>query len=167
MDNHLSSISYKCSRCEETHYGLPALAYKTPFHWEEENENDPKSLLTRDTCVIEERDYFIRCVLVIPIIGHLEKLSWGIWLSQSQASFLDYAEDRRIELPKSTFGYFANSLPDYPETLNLMANAVWRAKDLRPMIDLENADHQLVTDWQNGISLERAIAFAELCLHPE
>jgi hypothetical protein len=167
MDSHPNTISYKCSRCDEIHHGLPALAYSAPFYWDEGLANDPQSELSPDTCVIESRDYFIRCVLEIPVIGHSEPLSWGVWLSQSQSNFLSYLESDRTELPKSTFGYVANAMPDYPETLDLMANAVWQPKGSRPLVELEIVDHPLVSDWQNGITLERAIAFAELCLHPE
>jgi hypothetical protein len=167
MKDHVNTISYRCSRCSEIHYGLPALAYSEPFYWDESFANDPQSELLSDTCVIENRDYFIRCVLEIPIIGHSEPLSWGVWLSQSQSNFSSYLDSDRAELPKSTFGYVANAMPDYPETLDLMANAVWQPNGLRPLIELEIVDHPLVSEWQNGITLDRAIAFAELCLHPE
>ena len=161
----IAELTWRCGCCSELHVGLPAITYASLIHWRDELVCDEKSFLGADLCVIEDRDFFIRCVLEVPILEQSEVLSWGVWLSQSRENFERYQDSRDDDASEETFGFLANSLPQYPETLSLKANAVWRRDGLRPLVDLEPVDHPFVDDWRGGLTLQRAIMFAELCLH--
>jgi hypothetical protein len=64
------------------------------------------------------------------------------------------------------FSWFASKLPGYPSTLSLRCNVVPADNRKRPHIEFDpSQDHPLIADMQNGISLERAIAFVEPMLH--
>jgi hypothetical protein len=53
-----------------------AQADKLSPNWEQEW---PETFLTEDYCAIEDRDFFVRGIIELPIIGTAEALRWGIW----------------------------------------------------------------------------------------
>jgi hypothetical protein len=116
--------------------------------------------------MIERRDFFIRCVLEVPIHDVEEPFLWGVWVSQSEANFRYYAETFPNSPEQQTFGYFSNRLPVYPETLSLKTQVHWRSGKHRPWVEFEPSDHPLYRDWSEGIGWERAVELASLALHP-
>lgn len=162
-------FTFLCPCCGERHEGLPDLTYRAPRYWKDAlAAQDPaNNWLDSDLCVVEGRHFFIRCVLLVPIRGTEARLGWGVWVSQSEANFKDYAESFHDAPERATFGYFANRLPDYPDTRSLHTLAHWRRGRQRPLVEIEPSDHPLYRDWRDGITLERAVAFARPFLHPE
>ena len=168
MTRHYSSfpdsLRYTCSSCEEVHSGLPDISYAAPAYW-----NDAViqkgSQLDVDICVIEDRDFFLRCLLEIPIRESDHRLGWGIWSSVSRKSFDLYTAETAPgdDLPGPFFGWFSNSLPGYPETLSLKCSLSLPEPHLRPVIELEPTDHPLAVDQRQGITIERTLEFIELC----
>lgn len=57
-------ISFVCSCCGERHQGLPDLA----------DGNPEGNWIDSDHCMIGGEDFFIRCVLLIPILGTASRL---------------------------------------------------------------------------------------------
>jgi hypothetical protein len=164
----MSALSFACSRCGKRHEGLPALGFGAPAYWDEGlRETDPdKNRLESDICIIQGTNFFIRGLLEVPVKGTDAVLVWNLWVTQSEANFHDYVDS----LPKSparvTFGYLANRLPGYADSLNLPTQVHWRPEGLRPWIELPPKPHPLCRDWLDGIAPERAAAFAEAVLHP-
>jgi hypothetical protein len=68
-------------------------------------------------------------------------------------------EADRIDLPPM-FGWFSNSLPGYPETLNLKCSMYARTGGLRPLIELEATDHPLAIAQREGIPFSQAVEYA-------
>jgi hypothetical protein len=64
-------VRYKCTTCGEEHEGLPDLSFASPFHFGTvpEAERAKRAILTSDTCVIDDGDFFVRVCLPIPIRG--------------------------------------------------------------------------------------------------
>lgn len=164
-------MRWACNRCGEEHEGLPLdWAFDNPAYWD--GGQGPDDRLTDDLCTWTDDDgelnFFIRGVLHIPIRDSDETLRYGVWSSLSRASF-----DRVVELWDDAarvheapyFGWLSNSLPGYPETLNLPVDVVTAALDLRPAIVLHENDHPLVVEQREGITLERVRDIAELNLH--
>ena len=60
-------MPYTCPICGEEHTDLPHVGSAAPFQWTDEHVNDPSSLLTKDLCIIEGRDYFVHGVIEIPV----------------------------------------------------------------------------------------------------
>jgi hypothetical protein len=107
-------------------------------------------------------------VLEIPIVGTSDRFRYGIWSSLSEKSFKRVVElwddpARVSETPY--FGWLSNSLPGYPETLNLPADVVTRETDLRPVMELHDGDHPLVAEQREGITMDRVREIAELNMH--
>jgi hypothetical protein len=166
----MTAFSYVCECCGERHIGLPAIAFPAPLFWRDADAtaNPARNRLDSDLCVVNGEDYFIRCVLNMPIENSDAVLGWGVWLSQSKANFEVYAKASAEATPhRITFGYLANRIPDYPDTLSMEALAHWQSDGKRPMVELKETDHPLYRDCTGGITRERAIQFAQRVLHPE
>ncbi|MBK1866533.1 DUF2199 domain-containing protein [Aestuariivirga sp. YIM B02566] len=167
MTRHYSSfpdsLRYKCASCEEIHSGLPDITFASPAYWKD--GLDPEtSRLTSDLCKIEDEDFFLRCLLEIPIRETNVSLGWGVWSSVSRANFDLYVAEYDSDNPSGPFfGWFSNSLPGYAETLSLKCSLQPQNSGLRPILELEPADHQLAIDQRDGITVERALEFIELC----
>jgi hypothetical protein len=162
------TFRFTCPKCGKPHEGSPSVAFDSPYHWHalQPDTSAGRSRLSDDFCMIEERDYFIRCILEVPILGVEEPFLWGVWLSQSEANFREYVETFPDTPERETFGYFCNRLPGYPDTINLHAKAHWRPGTQRPWVELKSVEHPLYEDWSNGITWERAIALAAPAFHP-
>lgn len=152
---------YKCLSCNEWHEGMPSLSFPAPALYDElaEDERDARAYLGTDDCVVDETYFFVRGCLEIPVHGEAEPLTFSAWASLSAESYKAFAEcfhtaERSHIGP--FFGWFSNSLPFYPETLNLKTSVQLRDDGIRPLILLEHTDHPLSIEQQNGISMERA-----------
>jgi hypothetical protein len=162
--NNKEKTKYRCSRCGKEHDEVPALSFIYPYHYdilsnEAKNEN---AEISDDFCIIyhsEQTDFFIRTVLTIQIIDYCESLDYGIWVSLSEKSFKDYQEKFKQETNEPVyFGMVCNEIRDYDEsTLGLHVNVRVRNGGIRPEIIPHQAEHQLIKDWENGISFEDAL----------
>jgi hypothetical protein len=126
-------VRWRCSRCGEEHEGLPLdWAFDKPAFWEGPRADGDE--LTEDTCVwtddADERAYFVRGVLMLPVRDTGQVFGYGVWSSLSERSYTRFLErwddeDREHEPPY--FGYLSNSLPGYPDTLSLHLAVVTRS----------------------------------------
>jgi hypothetical protein len=152
-------MSYRCSVCDEIHDDLPHLGSDRPDMWWgiPKEERGRRIELTSDTCIIDGEDFFLRGVIELPIHDAPSPFTFGVWVSQSRASFLEY-----LQFPDSAtigpfFGWLCTRIDYYPEeTLFLKTMAHFRDGNLRPAILLEPTDHPLAVDQREGITLEKA-----------
>jgi len=163
----LAGMRWKCGTCEEWHNG-PCLdfGFDSPYYWREEYEDlspgpsqqRPKTFLDEDYCAIEDRDFFVRGVIHLPIIGTVETFRWGVWGSLSRKNFetlMEMEEDeKRAELPPM-FSWLSTQIPEYPDTLNLKMYTHIQKPGQRPHFELELADHLLAREYNDGIDPER------------
>jgi hypothetical protein len=163
--------SWKCSCCGEFHDSIPDnFGFDVPFYWNEDWTGIDKAgyVLNADYCVIDNQDHFIRTTLEIPVEGKEKPFVFGVWSTLSAkntAREADMADnpDRVHEPPY--FGWFANRIWQYPDTLNLKCNVISRAAGLRPCIELQETDLPLALDQRNGIAYERFLELSAQCLH--
>ena len=161
----MSGFRFLCSSCGEWHDELPDLAFRAPVYWNEAAAlaNPADHRLGDDLCIVGD-DRFIRCILLVPIRAYARRLGWGVWVTQSQENFELY--EGSVAVPELvTFGYLANRLPLYPDTLNMAVQTHWTTDGKRPWVELEPSEHPLYCDWLHGITADRAIKLAELVLH--
>ena len=171
--NDLANLRWKCGTCEEWHYG-PCLdfGYHAPEYWLKiHDETDRKNrlrpgwiespdttFLDEDFCAIEARNFFVRGIIHLPIIGAAETFRWGVWGSVSRENFeklLQQNDDsKRVELPEM-FSWLSNGIADYPDTLNLKMYACIQDVGTRPHFRLERTDHPLAVEYHQGITPER------------
>lgn len=160
---------FQCRTCGEWHPGLPLdYAYNAPFHWSESLKEDPDSYLNADFCVIQKRDFFVRGLIELPIVGGDRPFRWGVWVSLSKANFdkmVALWDDPKLLEEPAYFGWLCTSISVYPETLNLKTNVKSRSVDERPQIVLEPTDHPLSLEQRSGITIERVREIAERAVH--
>jgi hypothetical protein len=170
-DPVLSSRGYDCAACGKHHHELPLdFAFDSPLYYQEiaADEREGRCFLNEDLCVIDDKDYFIRGCLEIPILDVPARFTWGIWTSLSKKSY-----DRVLELWDSEeqlheppyFGWLSSAIPGYPETHSLKTHVHSRRKEMRPYVELERTDHPLAIEQHKGITLNRAVAIAETLMH--
>ena len=158
---------YKCATCDLWHEGIPTFGAEAPLHYYQvpAEERGQRCLLGTDDCVIDEKFFFIRGCLDIPVTGAQQPFSWGVWISQGQDSFNEFVryfgEAKRSHIGPF-FGWLSAELPSslYPSTLNLKTRAHFRDNGLRPYIELEPTDHPLAMEQRNGIAVSRVV---EIC----
>jgi hypothetical protein len=168
----LDNLRWKCGSCEEWHTG-PCLdfSYDSPDYWQKEHDEgnnrdrllpDSSSaqfgtFLNADYCAIEDRDFFVRGNIHLPIVGSAETFRWGVWGSLSRESFvtlLRMKEDpRRVELPPM-FSWLSTQIKGYPDTLSLKMYAHIQEPGWRPNFELEQSDHPLSQEYHGGITVE-------------
>jgi hypothetical protein len=152
-------MGYRCKTCGEDHEGLPDLGADEPDPCLEipEEERAGRVVLTPDTCIIDDRDYFIRGVILIPIKRSKERFGIGAWVSQSKEHFDEY-----VGAPDSAeygpfFGWLSTRVRYFEEdTFLLKTMAHFRRGGKRPTIELEPTDHPLAVDQREGITLVKA-----------
>ena len=156
---------YKCSKCDRWHVGFPDIGYDSPFYVGgiPESERADRLFLTSDLCVIDNENFFIRCLLVLPVKGLEERFGWGVWSSLSETNFMRYQEHYSTDksLWEPMFGYLSNQLPDYPDTLNLKLSVQPGGARMRPLLTLEPTDHPLSVQQRDGFSIDEVLRIVE------
>ena len=160
---------FRCHTCGLWHEGVPLdYSYDSPHYWSEELKSDLNSFHNSDFCVIRRKYFFIKGVIEIPVIGHSDRFSFGVWVSLREQNFqrmVDISNDPAIVEEPAYFGWLSNSIDLYTETLNLKTNVKHRGAKLRPYIELEPTDHLLAIEQRNGITWDRVREIAERTMH--
>lgn len=158
----MEPVTFRCSCCGREIVGLPDLAYDAPAHYREipEAERRVRARLSEDLCTIDERDHFVRAVLLLPVRDSDEAFGFGVWVSLSAENFRRYAatfEDEDQSKLGAMFGWFCNRIPTYPDTLNLQTVVRPQDRRARPLVRVSDvhADHPLYLEQQSGITRER------------
>lgn len=114
--------------------------------------------------VVDNRYFFIRGCLELPIVGTQSTFLWLIWVSLSEKNFNRAADlwempERENEPPY--FGWLSNRIPGYPDTTELKVNVHTLQVGRRPAIEVEHCDHPLAIEQRDGISRQRAQSLAK------
>lgn len=124
--------------------------------------------LSVDRCTIDDEYFFVRGLVEIPIVESGGVFAWGVWISLSKGSFeraCELWDDSQRVYEPTYFGWFCNSVPGYPETLNLKTAVHSRSVGTRPYIELEATEHPLAAEQRNGITMIRVRQIAERMHH--
>jgi hypothetical protein len=163
-------FSFKCACCGEVHEGMPSFDADAPatFYGVPEDERESRCQLTSDECVIDGHMFFVRGCVEIPVLDEADSFSWGVWVSLSEASFLEWR--KFYDVGKRThvgpfFGWLNTSLECYPDSLNLKTMVHLRDAGIRPFVELEPTDHSLAVEQRTGITATRAAELLSYMLH--
>lgn len=164
------AYSWTCRCCGKQHDELPLhWGAEVPdyYHAIPEAERTDRAELSEDFCCLDGEHFFIRGRVEIPIIGHSERFSWGVWTTLSETS-MDTVRRAWQRSDRQSIGHFfgwlSTSLPLYPETINLKTFVHINPPPIIPSIELETTDHPLSVEQRRGMSLQRAIEIAEALL---
>lgn len=166
-------ISFKCNSCGETHQGTPTFGWTYPVQYLSipKEEREQRISLGTDDCVIDEKHFFIRGCLEIPVIGESEPFAWGVWVSLSKENFTQFIQyfgnEKRAHIGPF-FGWLCSDIWLYPtQTLNLKTQVHLRDNMTRPYIELERTSHPLAIEQREGVSVARIAEIYEKMTHPE
>lgn len=163
-------LKFKCVTCGELHKGIPSFGWDYPLRYCEvpEDERERRCSLGSDDCVIDEKWFFVRGCLEVPVKGHNETFSWGVWVSLGEESFKEWI--RVFDVPERShvgpfFGWLSSHIWIYPDTINLKTRVHLRDDGIRPYIELQPTDHPLAIEQREGISVDRATEIYSLMTH--
>jgi hypothetical protein len=163
-------VSYQCPICGKVHHDLPDIAADRPDHWwgVPEKERPRRTVLTSDTCIIDNEDHFIRGVIEIPVHDQAHPFGFGVWVSLKRENFLTYLKNFDSDKIGPFFGWLCTRIAYYPEdTSALKTMAHFRSGGLRPLIVLEPTEHLLAVHQRQGISLATALEIVHYYPGPE
>ncbi len=143
----------------------PDYYYSVPADEREERIEMKESL-----CVVDERHFFHRGRLTIPINDYKEDLIFNVWTSISEDNFglrMDLWEDPTRINQEPYFGWLQTHVPTYGDTLNLKTIAMENEVGLIPTIKMIEENHQLTIDQDRGISYNDAIRIVKKILKKE
>ena len=134
-------------------------------------ERDTRAVIGSDQCVVDQQWFFIRGCLEVPIVGSADPFLWGLWASIREEVYDEisdsWEQSNREKLRGPFKGRIANSLSEYPETLNLKVKIVIQPVGTRPLFLLEDDEHPLGLEQRHGITRDRALELVALVLHQE
>lgn len=162
---------FVCSRCGQGHgelplsyaIGLPDRCFAIP-----EAEREARVIVGDETCSIDDREFFLRGNIAIPITDYDEAFIWTVWVALSRRDFKRalakwMRADRVAEPPYDVA--LATELPCYPPTMGLSAVLTTRPVGFRPDIRLVGGSHPLAAAQASGIALAEVQRIAELVVH--
>jgi len=163
--------SFVCSSCGRQHAGVPlsfAADYPDPYANLSLDERDARATAGSDQCIIDQREFYIRGCLELPILGADDVFLWGLWARVNEDVFDeidDHWESRERENRIGPYkGRLANALPIYPDTMNQRLEIQIRPVGSRPLFILEELDNPLSIEQRNGITRQKAEEYACLLL---
>ncbi|MEX6505123.1 DUF2199 domain-containing protein [Jiella sp. M17.18] len=161
---------FTCACCGEVQDGVPSFAAAAPLHYESltEDEQRERGRLSGEVCIIDDRLFFVRALLRIPVIGSEDPFVWNIWASLSAQSFEEYAA--HYDDPARTdfgpyFCWLSAALPTYPSLDELRSSLHLQPIGQRPLIELAPSDHPLSLEQRQGISAQRLGEIFAACVH--
>ena len=166
-------VSFKCNSCGEVHEGIPTFGWNYPVQYMSvpKEERAKRISLGSDDCVIDDKYFFVRGCLEIPVIGEQEPFVWSVWVSLSEPSFNQFAQFFGVEHRSHIgpfFGWLSSDIWLYPtQTLNLKTQVHLRDNKIRPYIELEKTDHPLSIEQHAGITVECVAEIYEKMTHPD
>jgi hypothetical protein len=159
--------SYSCSICGENHEGAPlswALMHPTCGltcrRWVER-----RGEVGTDQAMIDEKHFFIRGRLEIPVTDTADPFAWLVWVEVAVHDFRHMSERWMVEGRETTAPYtgrLANNLDIYSDpTLDLQVKIHTRPVGDRPYIEVLE-DDALRREQRDGISSDRVQAIAHI-----
>ncbi|MFD1550660.1 DUF2199 domain-containing protein [Putridiphycobacter roseus] len=154
-----TSTGFECSLCGQVHAEWPALAFKAPANYSFLSDIEKTELgkLDSDFCEIhyaDQSDRFIRVRLLQKLNNACEFLEYGLWVSLSEKSYLDYkANYNKQNHEASYFGWLCNDIAEYEHTSRIPCDVITKGNNERPEIfPHEDFDHLFVKDFYTGIT---------------
>ena len=168
---------FACGVCGQWHDRLPfSYSVKVPFAVAAipAEELDRRVVFTLDQCVIDDRDFYLRGSIPIPVWEKRDPFIWGVWARVSRVDFARTNELWKVkgrEAAPAYPGWLDTKIPLYGETLyceilGLEVRVLTQVVGQRPHFELADAAHPLAVEQREGIFVQRVRDIAEAFLHP-
>jgi hypothetical protein len=133
-----------------------------------ENEYEQRVVENADQCIVDDKYFYIRGHIEIPVLNHDEPFVWSVWVSLSKASFEHVCERWESEGRENDdpyFGWLMTNLPCYPETLHLKTSVQSQPVGQVPLITVEPGEHPLAIEQHEGITMHRVHELVHQLMH--
>jgi len=158
-------VTFTCDVCGETHAGETRdirMGLPQPIFLLDEDERRRRAHVEDDFALLRTTNgerYFVRALLELPIAGEDGYFGYGAWVevSASDAAALgELWDDEEGQRAEPFSGTLANELSPYAFTEGLPVRIRLRDVRLLPLVELADANHELVRAQRHGISRHRA-----------
>ena len=158
-------MAFTCTVCGETHAGETRdirLGLPQPIFRLDDEERVQRAYVEDDFAVLHAAGgdrHFVRGLLELPIPEEDGRFGYGSWIEVSEEDVIALGElwDDEDGWRNDPFsGTLANELSPYFATEGLSVRLRLRDVSLLPLVELDEADHELVRAQQIGISAHRA-----------
>ena len=170
-EEEMKQFGFYCSKCGLYHKEIPmAYGADAPYSYFliSEDEREQRCTLTNDQCIIDNKFYFIKGRIELSVEKDPDNFCWNVWILVSENDFERMSElwnDENRILEKPYVGKLASQLEPYPQTLDLTVIIITQKVGNVPKIELTECDHPLYLEQENGINMDRVIAFAKELLY--
>ncbi|MBD1865643.1 DUF2199 domain-containing protein [Trichocoleus desertorum] len=153
---------YRCTICEQDHSDVPMdIAQPRPIDYYAipPEARDERITITADLCCIDDKRYFLRGYMPIPVQDSPEVFGWGVWTEVEENSFYRYIELYEVDGTKEPPfpGLLSAALNCYqPSTYQLPLYVQLRGAQDRPLLSFpEQVQHPLAQEQRDGITMAR------------
>lgn len=170
MGSELRS-GYDCPVCGEHHVPLPlSFSAKAPdaISAIPAAERATRIVISPDQCAIDERRFFLRGRILVPVAEVPEPFLWGVWAEVSLKDFYRTNQDWTTKGREATApfpGRLATAIPFYPETLDLSLAVHTQPVGRRPHFMVTHQTHPLAVEQSGGVPLRRVVEIAAAVQH--
>ncbi|WP_190697817.1 MULTISPECIES: DUF2199 domain-containing protein [Cyanophyceae] len=152
-------LPFLCSVCGQYHdnllmdlaYQRPADVFKVPA-----NERPQRIRVNEDLCIIDDTEFYIRGVLMLPVHELVDSFRWGVWAQVDKEAFDYYHTHWNVPSTdnfRSLYGVLSGGISAYPNSDQLMITIHLQANNQRPLFVVLNQKHPLGEAQRQGISL--------------
>lgn len=159
----MSDSFFICSHCGKQHRTSElsfAADFPDPYFKLRRDERDTRAIVGSDQCVIDGEQFYIRGCLALPVTKSNGVFLWGVWARVHEKDYDEITAHWTTEGRENKIGPYkarlANSLSIYPETLNLKLEIEVEPVGSRPSLFLDEPDHPLALEQENGITMQKA-----------
>jgi hypothetical protein len=164
----LNEEGLMCSSCRALHKGLLDLGADRPSVGIDNIEIESNQVLrldgtflSEDFCVVDGKNFMIRTVLELPVLGADDvDFGYGVWSSLSRENFDRYVETFNAgdqEQLQPMFSWFMTRLHGYPDTFALKSRIHPRNGRQRPLVEIQECDNPLYVEQREGVSFDRIL----------
>lgn len=151
--------AWTCPCCGKPQSHLPLdIGAAAPDAWLRASEAERRAgHLGADLCYLGTNAY-LRVCLEIPIQGHAEVFTYGVWVSLSPVSLERVRELWTETVPDdepSKFGWLCTEIRDFPGSAGLKSCVWLRNANKRPRLELEPTAHPLSIAQREGLEMSR------------
>lgn len=167
-DDEIAEMGYYCSECGIYHRDIP-FSYGADEPVSYFNLTDKSnSVINKDLCIIDNKRFFIKGQIKIKVIDSGNDFSWNVWIEIAKSDFDNEEanwEDENRFLNKTYSGVLDTVLNCYPDTVGLYVKVQTQKIGIVPLIRIEDSNHPLFLEQENGIDMNRVIFFAKKILY--
>lgn len=149
-----------CQSCGEPHdelsFSIPTRLPTAVFPIPQEERSD-RVWSNGELCVIDDRSFFLYGSIELPIIGHSDAFSWGVWVELPEKTFFwyqDLLDSEGREVNESFPAVLATDIPFYEPTLGLTVSVKIQPLGYRPFFRVVS-EHLLASEQSAGVEPSR------------